>query len=299
MKKLTLKNEQYRNLESEFTSYLKTAGYSKSSIYNLPTHLRGYLHWQEQREKRFEDWQMDDYKLFMETEKLRKNERRGGGLSAAYLNKIIQALQLFQRFLQATDRQEAQVRIKHETQLSSDSALFSRSEIALMRESCGSDAQGLRLRAILALCYGCGLRRSEAEGLNLSDIWWERSLLQVRRSKMGKSRLVPITRALQEDLEHYLEHARPRLLREAQTEAFLLSVRGERLSSAMAYSSLQQLLQELKLARRGLHSLRHSIASHLAESGMSSEQIARFLGHSSLDSTQIYVHSKQNKNERK
>ncbi len=297
MKKLQLKNEHYQNLELEFASYLKTAGYSKSSVYNLPTHLRSYLHWQEQREKRFEDWQMDDYKLFMETEKHRKNERRGGALSAAYLNKIIQALQLFQRFLQATERREDQIKIEHERPLSSESALFSRSEIALMRESCGSDAKGLRLLAILALCYGCGLRRSEAEGLNLSDIWWERSLLQVRRSKTGKSRLVPITRSLYKDLERYLEQGRPQLLREVQTEAFLLSQRGERLSSGMAYESLQQLLRELKLPRRGLHSLRHSIAGHLAESGMSSEQIARFLGHSSLDSTQIYVQLNKKANE--
>jgi integrase/recombinase XerD len=55
---------------------------------------------------------------------------------------------------------------------------------------------------------------------------------------------------------------------------------------------LQTLTDDIGLQEKtiGLHTLRHSIATHLLQAGMSLEKIARFLGHSSLDSTQIYTH---------
>jgi len=73
----------------------------------------------------------------------------------------------------------------------------------------------------------------------------------------------------------------------------LLNINGKRLSGATAYERLQKLRTEAKLKKAiGLHTLRHSIASHLLHSGMKLEQIQRFLGHSSLESTQIYTHLK-------
>jgi integrase/recombinase XerD len=73
----------------------------------------------------------------------------------------------------------------------------------------------------------------------------------------------------------------------------LLNINGKKLSGATAYERLQKLRAEARLKKVvGLHTLRHSIASHLLHSGMKLEQIQRFLGHSSLESTQIYTHLK-------
>jgi integrase/recombinase XerD len=71
----------------------------------------------------------------------------------------------------------------------------------------------------------------------------------------------------------------------------LLSVNGTRLTGYTAYKCLQKLKQAAGIKKpAGLHTLRHSIASHLLHSGMKLEQIQRFLGHSSMESTQIYTH---------
>jgi integrase/recombinase XerD len=71
--------------------------------------------------------------------------------------------------------------------------------------------------------------------------------------------------------------------------AFFISQKGGRLTEF--YPRLTYLKEKAGIEKQfGLHSLRHSIATHLLLSGMPIEEIAKFLGHSSLDSTQIYTH---------
>ena len=149
----------------------------------------------------------------------------------------------------------------------------------------------------MGLCYGCGLRSSEACQLELKDIWWEKQLLQVRRSKTKKSRLVPITSQVIQDFQDYLQVARPLIVTGQNSSYFLLSLRGNPMRHRLLYKHFQTLLQAIDSPPAGLHILRHSIASHLAHSGMESAQIAQFLGHQTLNSTQIYVHLNQKKNE--
>ena len=72
-------------------------------------------------------------------------------------------------------------------------------------------------------------------------------------------------------------------------DAFFISQRGCRMTDF--YKRLDYLKEKAAIDKRFcLHSLRHSIATHLLQSGMAIEEIARFLGHSTLDSTQIYTH---------
>ncbi|WP_315814173.1 tyrosine-type recombinase/integrase [Paraflavitalea speifideaquila] len=102
---------------------------------------------------------------------------------------------------------------------------------------------GQRDRAIIAVFYGCGLRKMEGTMLNLTDIDLQKRLLFVRKGKGNKQRYVPIAARHAEDIRRYLEGIEKQF---------------------------------------GLHTLRHSIATHLSLSGIPIEEIARFLGHSSL-----------------
>jgi integrase/recombinase XerD len=289
MKKLIVKNSTYQKLEKDFTKFLQSSGYSKSSQTYLPLHVREFLHWQEQRNKELEDWESIDFIGFLDYVKERKNERKSGGLSAAHINKIIQALQLLQQYLNNIEQLNFYVKLNQEATLTTPPEIFSRAEMAILYEACENKLIGLRMRAILALCYGCGLRKGEAVALNTDDVWWERSVVQVRKSKTGRSRLVPMARGVQDDLKCYLDFARPKLEGQGIQAAFLLSFKGERLKPGTIYDAFRKHLKLAGMRLCGLHVLRHSIASHLSESGMSSEQIARFLGHRTLDSTQIYV----------
>jgi site-specific recombinase XerD len=146
---------------------------------------------------------------------------------------------------------------------------------------------------MLALYYGCGLRKNEGVNVNISDILLEKDLVLVRKGKGYKERYVPLGGQNSTDIESYLAYGRPYLVSGRKEEALLLGITGKRFGGNGAYERLQKLKLAAGIKKAiGLHTLRHSIASHLLHSGMKLEHIQRFLGHSSLESTQIYTHLK-------
>jgi integrase/recombinase XerD len=147
---------------------------------------------------------------------------------------------------------------------------------------------------MIAIFYGCGLRRNEGVQLNLSDINFDKSVLHVRKAKNYKERFVPISKTNLKYLTEYIYDHRPQLSM-SSIDALFLGRSGFRMQgqSLMArLKSLQQKTEDLTLLEKeiGLHTLRHSIATHFLQAGMKLESISRFLGHGSLESTQIYTH---------
>jgi integrase/recombinase XerD len=143
---------------------------------------------------------------------------------------------------------------------------------------------------MLAVYYGCGLRRNEGINLDTSDVLMNKNLLYVSKGKNYKERYVPMTEAVKEDIMNYLDFARPMFLC-MQNNALFLSRSGSRLITQGMAIRLQKLKEKAGIDKEaGLHTLRHSIATHLLQSGMKLSQIKRFLGHSSMESTQIYTH---------
>jgi len=153
-----------------------------------------------------------------------------------------------------------------------------------------------RDRAILAVFYGCGLRRNEGASLDVADINFDNAVLHVRKGKGQKERLVPISRRSLLHLQSWVYDYRPCLTAGSKLEALFVSynhmkrMHGQSLLMRLHYLVNQTENQELKEKEVGLHTLRHSIATHLLQAGMKLESISRFLGHSSLESTQIYTH---------
>lgn len=290
MKKLELKNGHYQQIQVSFASWLKVRGYSQSSIYLLPIHIREFLHYQEQKNKELKDWEEGDFGAFMSYYQGRQHQRKAGALSIAQINKMGHALDLLQDYLkqlELIDFYSKTARIKASPKPLN---IWTVGQIESLYLACKSNIYGARNKAVLSLCYACGLRKSEAINLELADIWWDRAVLQVKQSKTKVARLVPITPRVLEDLDYYFHKIRPILLAGKASSYFLVNNRGKQLSKGSIYSSFIRLVKRAELPVNGLHTLRHSIASHLAQSGMPSEQIAQFLGHKSLDSTQIYVH---------
>ena len=116
-------------------------------------------------------------------------------------------------------------------------------------------------------------------------------MLYVRKGKGYKERYVPFTESIKTDFKIYLQECRPKLVKEQTEEAFLTNNQGKRIGSTAQNKRLKELLKQTGITKPiGLHSLRHSIATHLMKSGMSIEDIAKFLGHAHLSSTQIYTH---------
>ena len=141
----------------------------------------------------------------------------------------------------------------------------------------GEGPLALRNRALVELVYSAGLRSSEAVGLDLADVDFDREQLHVR-GKGGKERIVPLGEEAGHLLARYLHEARSELVRDAQNAVFI-SARGKRLDT----STLRRIFAHP-------HRLRHAFATHLLEGGADLRTIQELLGHSSLSTTQLYSH---------
>jgi integrase/recombinase XerD len=180
--------------------------------------------------------------------------------------------------------------------------VLSREEVAaLLEEPKGTDPLALRDRALLEVMYACGLRASEAIGLELEDVDEEDGVLRAR-GKGSKERLVPIGRRAVAALRAYRERGRPVLVGrssvEERTDAdrqrrrrLFVNSRGGSLTRQGLYKIVKGHARGAGLqARMSPHTLRHSFATHLLAGGCDLRSLQEMLGHADLATTQIYTH---------
>ncbi len=138
--------------------------------------------------------------------------------------------------------------------------------------------------AVISLCYGAGLRISEALSLTKADL--ETETLRVT-GKGGKVRMVPLIAPVQQSIATYLSLAPFKLWPE---EPLFRGVRGGVLSPRIIQKRMENLRSALGLPPSATpHALRHSFATHLLGKGGDLRSIQELLGHASLSSTQIYT----------
>jgi integrase/recombinase XerD len=168
-------------------------------------------------------------------------------------------------------------------------------------------AIGLRDRALMEVLYATGIRHKEAYKLDLYDIDTGSRRLTVRCGKGSKDRVVPMTENACYWLTRYITSARVELAAgkwwgcglarkksvhtnpSGVTPALWLSVTGKRLSYVMISQRITDYAKESEV-KACVHTFRHSCATHLLRHGASLRHIQRLLGHSSMDTTQIYTH---------
>ena len=169
--------------------------------------------------------------------------------------------------------------------------VLSREEVArLLREPKGSEPLALRDRALLEVMYACGLRVSEAIGLELTDIDLDERMLRAR-GKGSKERLVPVGRQAVAALHSYCRHGRPVLLGAKAEPTLFLNRRGSRLTRQGLYKIIQAHARGAGLSERmSPHTLRHSFATHLLAGGCDLRSLQEMLGHADLATTQVYTH---------
>jgi integrase/recombinase XerC len=145
----------------------------------------------------------------------------------------------------------------------------------------------VRDRAILELLYSSGLRVSELSGLNVDDVNTRESLMKVR-GKGKKERIVPIGSKAIDAMKSY---AIERMLMKSRDKALFLNRMGKRLTDRGVRRIVVKYARALAYhGQIGPHTLRHSFASHLLQSGADLRVIQELLGHSSLSTTQKYTH---------
>lgn len=147
-----------------------------------------------------------------------------------------------------------------------------------------------RNRVMLELLYCTGLRVSELLGLTTHDLNFGESVILVR-GKGSKQRFVPFVDSVSDILKDYLGQTRPALLKLSQTDNLFLNNRGGKLTRMGFWKILRQAALEAGLKQEITpHTFRHSFATHLLEGGVNLRIVQVLLGHSSLNTTQIYTH---------
>lgn len=141
---------------------------------------------------------------------------------------------------------------------------------------------------ILELLYGCGLRRSELLGINDSDINIFSSELKIL-GKGNKHRLVPLPRELLKNIRRWQEE-RDRIYPDLPEPRPLIVTRNGRMSASTLYLTVRKALQGSNAEQKSPHTLRHSFATQLLNSGADLNSVKGLLGHASLGATQIYTH---------
>jgi integrase/recombinase XerD len=169
--------------------------------------------------------------------------------------------------------------------------VLSRDEVnRLLGEPRGSEPAALRDRALLELMYACGLRVSEAVGLELTDIDLEEGLLRAR-GKGSKERIVPVGRQAVEALRVYCARGRPALVGVRVENRLFVNHRGGGLTRQGMYKIIQGYARRVGLdARMSPHTLRHTFATHLLAGGCDLRSLQEMLGHADLSTTQLYTH---------
>ena len=200
------------------------------------------------------------------------------GYSSAYQNQMISAIKTY---YQASGSGQMRFELlSRPRKRRSLPKTFSKEEVSRILNSSGN----LKHKLLLWIIYSCGLRRSEAVNLKLSDFDRQRGLIHIREGKGMVDRIVPVPDKVWHKLDEYMAGYAPKVyLFEGQT--------GGKYSSESVYRVFRQALVRAGINKDvGVHSLRHSYATHLHENGLDIKYIQELLGHKSTRTTEIYTH---------
>ncbi len=301
MQKLKLENPSYRLLISKYKEWMDVLGYCKGSLKYYPIHLQEFFHWLETHNyQNLEVLTSSIIKTYYSYLKERPNQNNSGALSKASLNGHIASLRLFNEYLKKHNAKALPIHLRIEKrEVLTRDHIYTQAEIKQLFEAaeyCSSKEYArLRDKAILVCLYSCGMRRNEAVNLDVEDILFDKERIYIRKGKNYKERFVPLNTYNLRILEEYIYDGRYRYSYADQSDALFVSHYTKRIGGQSLKLRLRALLNatgDEELIIKGItpHRLRHSIATHLMEQGVPIEAISQFLGHSTLESTQIYTH---------
>ncbi len=160
-----------------------------------------------------------------------------------------------------------------------------------------SDFQGFRDRTMLEILYSSGLRVSELISLTTADIFRNEKLIRVRSGKGDKDRIVPYSSSGAEFLETYLDKVRHHLMKKGAFNDFLFLNRfGKPFSRQGVWKKLKLFAKTAGIEKDiSPHKIRHTFATHLLEGGADLRSVQMLLGHSSINTTEIYTHIENKK----
>jgi integrase/recombinase XerD len=278
---------RFEHLLLDFLAYLEfERGLSRNTLDAYRTDLLQYGRFLEEREQTALDATPGDVSDFLQ--KLAVN-----GASPATIHRKSACLRSFYRHLRRDGLLDTDPTATLSTPRRSRKLpqVLTRGEVEkLLSQPRGTEPAALRDRALLEVMYACGLRASEAIGLELMDVDIEEGVLRAR-GKGSKERVVPIGQAALRALRTYLERGRPKLVKGAPEAHLFVNFRGGHLTRQGLYKIVRRHAQTAGLAdRMSPHTLRHTFATHLLSGGCDLRSVQEMLGHADVSTTQLYTH---------
>lgn len=257
--------EHYKKFEEQTT----IGGYAESTIFNYSRAVAKIsLHFKRSLLE-LDPEEVNQYLYLMAKEKK---------ASSTYFKHSVYGLRFFFRLYDMEDRVLKMPTIKNDRKLP---VVLSRNELRRLFKV----PNRLKQRVLFALIYSAGLRVGEVCNLKINDIDSDRMLIRVIKTKGKTDRYVPLSRYLLTGLRKYLKSAKPKV--------YLFNGKGK--GDPLGRSAVQQSFR-LAIKKAGIikdvsvHTLRHTYATHLLEQGVDIVTIKELLGHSTIETTMMYLH---------
>jgi integrase/recombinase XerD len=297
-------NETYSLLAENYYRYLLRLGYSSHYTKTRYRYIKEFFHYLEQKgHTKIEQTtakQISEYYSHISQRPSKNPERsQGGALSQKTTHGHMRNVKDLFVMLQTENRIKTNpcstLKFPYPKEESEERTVLTQEEIKELYAA----TETAQERAILSMAYGCGLRVGELVKCNIEDIRLREKILIVPEGKGKKRRVVPMSSGTVKDLADYYYHEREELTKERdykpKENAFMLHRRGGRMQKGTYNRNLKILIdragnETIQKKEITIHNLRHSIATHLIEQGITVEQVRMFLGHSQLETTQVYTH---------
>ncbi len=272
----------------EFLSYCRVeCGFAKATLEAYARDLIDLWRWmQQQQHTAWDDLNLDTIGVH-----LRYLEAKG--LEVSSIVRHVATIRVFGRFMEARD-----FTAKNPAELLSRPMAWKRLPTVMGAEQVKElieaprpgDPLYLRDVALLELLYAAGLRASEAAELTIQQVHFSLGVTRVM-GKGSKERIVPVGKPALDALNRYLEELRPELLRDDKpTDNVFLSRTGGELTRVVIWQVVKRHAKRIGLTGVYPHMLRHSFATHLLSGGADLRVVQELLGHSDIQTTQIYTH---------
>lgn len=263
---------------SSYRIELQTLGYSENGIYSRLQAIKNCIRFTVKEQKNIQSKDIRNYFTHLQLKGLHSSTIQH------YYHDIQQYFIWLEREKHINKNPFNRYDLHIKKQQKTSYAIVSQEEIKHLYKACNT----LQETVIIHLCYGCGLRALELQRINIEDINLNNQTLIVQKGKNNKRRTIPLNTRLTADIQQYLEQRKQ--AETSDTKALLLNKKEVRLKHYTARTILHQIVKRANINKRiTLHGLRHSIATHLLENGVSIEKVSLFLGHSQLETTEIYT----------
>ncbi|MBP6549540.1 MAG: tyrosine-type recombinase/integrase [Flavobacterium sp.] len=216
------------------------------------------------------------------------------GISNVSINRKMQSLKAYYKFLLKTKQIEVSPLLKHKA-LKTPKTIqipFSEKEVVevlgQMQNPVGFEE--IRDKLIVDLFYTTGIRRTELIHLKTANVSVSNRLIKVL-GKRNKERIVPLLPIVSEQLILYFDE-RTCLEKVTDEDFFFLTKKGLKLNDSFVYRLINTYFSTVsEKVKKSPHILRHTFATHLLNNGADLNSVKELLGHSSLASTQVYTHN--------